>query len=96
VIVRLMGEGQFELDEAACAALNELDAAAMTALEADDEQTFRVRLRELAQAVRDKGTQLPDADLHPSDVIVPPDDLSLDEARELFSGEGLIPDIPTQ
>jgi hypothetical protein len=95
VIVRLMGEGQFELDEASCAALNELDSAAVTALEADDEETFRTRLRELAQAVRDNGTQLPDADLHPSDVIVPPDDLSLDEARELFSGEGLIPDIPT-
>jgi hypothetical protein len=27
-------------------------------------------------------------------VIVPPDDLSLEEARELFSGEGLIPDLP--
>jgi len=25
---------------------------------------------------------------------VPPDDLSLDEARELFEGEGLIPDLP--
>jgi hypothetical protein len=95
VIVRLMGEGQFELDEQSCAALNELDDAAVSALEAGDEETFRVRLRELAAAVRDHGTQLDDADLHPSDVIVPPDDLSLDEARELFSGEGLIPDIPT-
>jgi hypothetical protein len=27
-------------------------------------------------------------------VIVPPDDLSLQEARELFSGDGLIPDLP--
>jgi hypothetical protein len=96
MIVRLMGEGQYELDEAACAALNEHDDAAMQALEADDEERFRLHLRELAQAVRDHGSQLPDADLHPSDVIVPPDDLSLDEARELFSGEGLIPDLPTR
>lgn len=94
MIVRLMGEGQFELDEAACAALNEHDDAAMEALQADDEERFRQHLRELAQAVRDQGTQLPDADLHPSDVIVPPDDLSLEEARELFSGDGLIPDLP--
>lgn len=94
MIVRLMGEGQFELDEAACAALNELDDAATAALEAGNEETFRARLRELAQAVRDAGTPLDDADLHPSDAIVPPDDLSLDEARELFSGEGLIPDLP--
>jgi hypothetical protein len=94
VIVRLMGEGQFELDEEACARLNELDDRAIAALEAGDEDTFRERLRELGQAVRDHGTRLPDADLHPSDVIVPPDDLSLDEARELFSGDGLIPDLP--
>jgi hypothetical protein len=94
MIVRLMGEGQFELDEAACAALNEHDDAAVAALEAGDEEEFRRHLRELAQAVREQGSQLPDADLHPSDVIVPPDDLSLEEARELFSGEGLIPDLP--
>jgi hypothetical protein len=25
---------------------------------------------------------------------VPPDDLTLDEARQLFDGEGLIPDLP--
>jgi hypothetical protein len=94
VIVRLMGEGQFELDEAACEALNELDDRAIAALESGDEELFRERLRDLGQAVRDQGRPLPDADLHPSDVIVPPDDLSLEEARELFSGEGLIPDLP--
>ena len=95
MIVRLMGEGQFELDEAACTALNEHDDAAMRALEAGDEEQFRRHLGELAQAVRDHGSQLADDDLRASEVIVPPDDLSLDEARELFSGEGLIPDLPT-
>jgi len=44
--------------------------------------------------VRDTGERLDDADLAPSDLIVPPDDLSLDEARELFAGDGLIPDLP--
>ena len=90
-----MGEGQFELDEATCATLDQLDNAAVSALEAGDEETFRKRLGELGQTVRDRGKRLPDDDLHPSQVIVPPDDLSLEEARELFSGEGLIPDIPT-
>ena len=95
MIVRLMGEGQFELDQAACDTLNEIDDAAVSALESDDEETFRARLRELAQTVRDKGDRLPDENLRPSEVIVPPADLSLEEARELFSGEGLIPDIPS-
>ncbi|HEY6017147.1 MAG TPA: hypothetical protein VIU16_10195 [Gaiellaceae bacterium] len=94
MIVRIMGEGQWRVDEADAAALNELDAAAEAALEAGNEDEFRAKLRELAQLVRDKGSRLDDADLSASDGIVPPDDLSLEEARELFSGDGLIPDLP--
>ena len=47
-----------------------------------------------ADAVRASGTKLADDDLAPSDAIVPPEDLSLDEAHELLEGEGLIPDLP--
>jgi hypothetical protein len=94
MIVRLMGEGQFQVADEETAELDRLDNAAVAALEAGDEETFRSRLRDLAERVRANGERLPDDDLHPSDVIVPPDDLSLEEARELFSGEGLIPDTP--
>ena len=94
MIVRLMGEGQYRVADEDAAALNELDEAAVQALEAGEEDAFRRRLRELAEAVRARGTPLDPADLHPSDAIVPPDDLSLEEARELFSGDGLIPDLP--
>jgi len=48
----------------------------------------------MANTVRDRGERLDDADLSPSDGIVPPEDLSLEEAKELFDGEGLIPDLP--
>ena len=95
MIIRLMGEGQFRVADGNLARLDELDNAAVAALEAGDEETFRARLGELWQAVRDEGERLDDADLSASDVIVPPDDLSLEEARELFSGEGLIPDLPS-
>jgi hypothetical protein len=44
--------------------------------------------------VRENGEKLADDDLSPSDAIVPPEDLSLEEAKELLSGEGLIPDLP--
>ena len=96
MIVRLMGEGQFRLDDAAAARLNELDNAAVEALEAGDEEGFRAKLEELARAVRDGGERLDDADLSASDLVVPPSDLSLDEARELFKDEGLIPDLPAR
>jgi hypothetical protein len=94
VIVRLMGEGQYRIDDDVAAALNELDDQAAQAVEAGDEENLRRLLGMMASTVRDRGERLDDADLSPSEGIVPPEDLSLDEARQLFDGEGLIPDLP--
>jgi hypothetical protein len=95
VIVRLMGEGQFEVDDEVAKGLNDIDERAGQALEQGDEDQLRDLLRRMAEAVRTNGTRVPDDDLRGSEAIVPPDDLSLDEARELFEGEGLIPDLPS-
>jgi hypothetical protein len=89
-----MGDGQFEIDPEVAKGLNELDEQAEQALEAGDQARLSDLLRRMAEAVRTNGARLPDADLSASDAIVPPDDLTLDEARELFEGEGLIPDLP--
>jgi hypothetical protein len=94
VIVRLMGEGQFEIDDEVAKGLHELDEQAGQAVEQGDEERLGELLRRMAEAVRMNGTRLPDDDLSASEGIVPPDDLSLDEARQLFEGEGLIPDLP--
>jgi hypothetical protein len=96
VIVRLMGEGQYRVDDGLRDRLNEVDNAATEALGRDDEGAFRSQLEQLAQLVRESGERLDDADLSASDLIIPPTDLSLDEARELFSGDGLIPDLPVE
>jgi len=42
--------------------------------------------------VRSDGERLPADDLHPSDVILPPADLTFAEAGADFTGDGLIPD----
>jgi hypothetical protein len=95
MIVRVLGEGQFEVDEEVVKGLNDLDQQAERALEAGNEEQLSELLRRMAEAVRTNGARLADDDLSPSEAIVPPDDLSLAEARELFEGEGLIPDLPT-
>ena len=89
-----MGEGQFEVDEEVAKGLNQLDEESEQALEAGDGSGSRELLERMAEAVRTNGARLPDEDLSPSEEIVPPPDLSLEEARELFEGEGLIPDLP--
>ncbi|HEY7198047.1 MAG TPA: hypothetical protein VH306_12745 [Gaiellaceae bacterium] len=94
MIVRLMGEGQFEVDDDCAGRLNELDDKALAALEAGDEAELDRLLDEMAALVRSEGTPLRDDDLSPSDAIVPPSDLTLEETRALMSDEGLIPDLP--
>jgi len=95
VIVRLMGEGQYRIDDASLARLDELDDSAMEALGRDDEGELDARLNELWAVVREQGTALDEADLSPSDLIIPPSDLTLEETRALFSEQGLIPDLPS-
>jgi hypothetical protein len=94
VIIRVMGEGQWRVDDELAVRLNELDDEVGRALEADDQEAMSDALRRLADAVRSSGTPLGESELLPSDGIVPPDDLTLDEAHELLEGEGLIPDLP--
>ena len=95
MIVRIMGEGQWRVDDDAIRELDSLDTEAGKLLDQGDEEGLRRVLATMAERVKQHGEQLPDADLHPSDAIVPPPDLSLDEARQLFEGEGLIPDLPS-
>jgi hypothetical protein len=89
-----MGEGQWQIDDSARAAIDELDAETERAVDADDEQAVQAALRALHHLVRHTGSQLDHAHLGASDLVVPPADLSLREARELLHGEGLIPDLP--
>jgi hypothetical protein len=92
VIVRISNEGQYRLDDGLHARLNELDDAAVAAVEADDEDAFHSAFEELLQVVRTEGQELGDDELEASDVILPPADLSFVEASEEFTGEGLIPE----
>ena len=92
MIVRIFGDGQFRLDDGLLARLDELDDAVVAALEHKDEDGFRERFAALLDFVRSSGDPLPDDELSPSDYILPPEDLSLVEARTEFTGEGLIPD----
>ncbi|HSC49692.1 MAG TPA: hypothetical protein VLD16_05450 [Gaiellaceae bacterium] len=94
MIVRVMGDGQYDVDDEVAKGLNDLDDQAGAALDAGDEEQLRALLRRMAEQVRANGARLADEDLKPSEAIVPPDDLTLDEARQLFDGEGLIPDLP--
>jgi hypothetical protein len=94
VIVRLLGEGQYKVDDSLLVRLNELDDEVEKAVAAGDEDALWTGLQALADAVRENGVKLADDDLSPSDAVIPPEDLSLEEAQELMQDEGFIPDVP--
>jgi hypothetical protein len=95
MIVRLMGEGQYKVDNSLLDELNELDDRATAAAEAGDETGLDQALEQMFELVKQNGEPLADDDLSPSDALVPPSDLTLEETKELMTDEGFIPDLPT-
>jgi hypothetical protein len=91
VIVRILGEGQFKVEDAATAELNQLDADLEAAVEHGDGPAFTAALTGLLAKVRAQGTPLPPDILEPSELILPHEDSSMDEVRKLLTDEGLIP-----
>ena len=55
MIVRILGEGQYDLSDDAVAALNDLDATVESAVEAGDEAAFHDALAALLDGVRTAG-----------------------------------------
>lgn len=91
LIVRLSGKGQYEVGadkKALLARLNELDND-IVALLAQSEKKLHALLAQMASEVEDTGASCQDS-LTTSDLVLPPTDLTLAEAAELFTGEGLI------
>jgi hypothetical protein len=92
MIVRILGEGQFRLDDGAVERLNGLDNDCVAAVSDSDQGRFRETFDSLLGLVRSEGEALAGDELEESDLILPPADITLEEASAEFTGEGLIPD----
>jgi hypothetical protein len=91
VIVRILHEGQYEVEDALLEELNRLDDALTAALDGSDETAFRSAVLGLLTRVREAGTPLAPDDLRPSDAVVPGADATRDEVRAILTDEGVIP-----
>ena len=95
MIVRLMNEGQYRIDDGLRGRLNEIDERAEQALRDENEEELDMLLQRMWDLVQTDGERVPDSELVVSDLLIPPPDLTLEETRKLFSDDGLIPDLPT-
>ena len=93
MIVRILGEGQWRMDDAARAELNVLDDAVEAAVRAGDQAALGTALNNLHDKVREVGQVVSDEELADSDLILPDVDSSVAEVQALLNGtaEGLIP-----
>ena len=91
MIVRILGDNQFDVGDGEVDGLYALDNDLQRAVEGGDEAAFRTAMTALLTKVRSVGTKLPDDALTPSDALLPPEDADLSEVAEMLQEEGLIP-----
>ena len=91
MIVRISGEGQFEVAEDHVEELNRLDDDLTKAVDAGDDAQFKAALEALLASVRTAGQELPADWIGPSDLVLPSPDATIHEVREVLGDEGLIP-----
>jgi hypothetical protein len=92
MIVRISTEGQYRLSSSVLDEVNELDDALIERIADCDEAEFRQRYDAILNVIRERGKLLEPDELLESHVTVPPPDITLAEAREFFTGDGLFPD----
>ncbi|MGW4018307.1 MULTISPECIES: hypothetical protein [Rhodococcus] len=91
MIIRILGEGQYEVAEEHLDDLNTLDERLMAAIESDDPNAFAQALQDLLVVVRRVGRPVAAEALAVSELIVPGADAELAEVRALLGDDGLIP-----
>ena len=91
MIVRILTEGQYELSGSYLDQLNEIDNKLVEVVEEENQGDFERLLKSMLDLVRENGKEVPVDELVESDIVLPEPDITLLEAEEMFTGEGLVP-----
>lgn len=90
MIIRILGEGQFRLDGKHLDKLNKIDNEIVGHVSKGNRAEFHKDLAKLIAIIKEEGEPLDPVEIVPSDIIIPPGDMSIAEAKKIFCGEGLI------
>ncbi len=92
MIIRIMGEGQYQASEDLFNELNKIDNHIVNLVEEGKAEEYRKELARLISEIKGKAEPIDPKDIVESDIIVPPGDLSFEEAKAVFKGEGIFED----
>lgn len=90
MIIRILGGGQFRLDDNLVNKVNKIDNQIVEHVQKGNKAEYLRDLAKLISTVKELGEPLDPVEIIPSDIIIPPEDLSLEEARKVFCEDGLI------
>lgn len=91
MIIRIMTEGQYRFPGAMIDDLNDIDHALVDVVAEDNQEEFARLFDDMLEMVRKNGTSLADDELEESDSVIPQPDITLEEAKDLFVGTGVVP-----
>lgn len=92
MIIRIVSEGQYEIPSSFFDELNAIDNSIVELVSQGNEIEYREELSKLIDMIKTNGKQLDDSDIVESNIIVPPSDLTFEEAKEIFIGVGVFED----
>jgi len=92
MIIRIMGDGQYQASETLCDELNQIDNRIVTLVEEGKAEEFKSELARLISEIKGKAEPIDSKEIVNSDIIVPPEDLSFEEAKDVFKGSGIFED----
>lgn len=84
MIVRILTEDQYQLDDTHLPAIAKLDNELEEAASKGDEAQFNTLLHQLITLIREQGKVVPHEELVTSQLLIPPADMSMQEARKYF------------
>jgi phage shock protein A len=87
-VVRIQGEDQYRVSEADKVQLEAMDGKVVAAIQGGDEAAFRASVKVALDFVRSRGAKVAPTEIVPSDMILPAEDMSLEEARKILASEG--------
>jgi hypothetical protein len=104
IIVRVSGQGQFKVNREILDRINDIDNSIVNLLEnaddnVDDNSTkvkqkgLNEKIIEITNLIRTNGMPLDDKEITQSQIMIPSPDISVDEAKKIFRGEGIIDDL---
>jgi hypothetical protein len=94
-IIRVLGHGQYSVDSETLRKLNAIDNSIVRRFEEENltDEEFKMKIEQLGEIVTRKGKLLDPKVIVSSDIILPGNDLTIEEAGKIFHGEGIIPGL---